>query len=155
GARRLTCPGARMQPGDVVAERFEIERLAGTGGMGAVFRARDRETGEPVAVKVVRGADPVRSARFAREATVIAELQHPGIVRYVAHGATQEHEPFLAMEWVEGTNLADRLAEQGLSMAESVALMAGIAKAVGFAHRRGVVHRDLKPSNVMLASGSL
>src|SRR4051812_34423060 len=110
-----------MQSGDVVADRFEIERLAGTGGMGAVFRARDRLTGEPVAVKVL--ADPRGNAeRFAREGRVLAELRHPGIVRYVAHGTTPSGELYLAMEWLDGEDLADRIARAPLTIKESVTI---------------------------------
>ena len=89
-----------MDPGAVVADRFEIERLAGTGGMGEVYAARDRLTGEPVAVKVLVGQ---RSPdRFVREANVLAELAHPGIVRYVAHGLATCGQHYLGMEWLEG-----------------------------------------------------
>ena len=73
-----------MKPGDVIAERFEIERLAGSGGMGAVYRARDRATGGPAAVKVLWARfleQPEHAERFTREARVLMELDHPGIVR--------------------------------------------------------------------------
>src|SRR4051812_8016620 len=99
-----------MKAGDVIAERFEIVRLAGQGGMGAVYRARDLRGGGVVALKVLHGHRLEQGARFAREAEVLAGLDHPGVVRYVAHGATTEGEAFLAMEWLEGEDLVDRLA---------------------------------------------
>ena len=72
-----------------MADRFEVERLAGAGGMGTVYRALDRVTGEPVALKVVTRASR-DDERFAQEAMVLAQLTHPAIVRYVAHGSTAE-----------------------------------------------------------------
>ncbi|MCC6559471.1 MAG: protein kinase [Polyangiaceae bacterium] len=139
-----------MKPGDTVADRFLIERLAGSGGMGAVYRALDRHTGEAVALKVMWGRGLEHAERFTREAQALAELRHPGIVRYIAHGATATGEPYLALEWLEGESLGERLRRRGLTIAESVTLGIRVAEALGEAHRRGVVHRDLKPSNLHL-----
>jgi eukaryotic-like serine/threonine-protein kinase len=147
-----------MKPGDIIAERFEIERLAGSGGMGAVYRARDRLTGDLAALKVLWGhhlEHPEQGERFEREARILYELHHPGIVRYIAHGATDEGEPYLALEWLDGESLAQRLRRGGLSVGESVALARRIADALGAAHQRGIVHRDIKPSNLYLEGGSL
>jgi tetratricopeptide (TPR) repeat protein len=142
-----------MGPGDVIAEQFELLYVAGRGGMGVVYRAKDRHTGGSVAVKLMPAGE--RSERFQREARALAELNHPGIVRYVAHGRTPDLEPFLAMEWLEGESLSDRLKRAGLSMRESVALTHRVAEALSAAHRRGILHRDLKPSNLFLAGGSI
>src|SRR5687767_279261 len=100
-----------MRPGETIAERFELEWQAGLGGMGTVFRARDRHTGMPVALKVMKRGDDdgSRGERFAREARVLADLRHPGIVRYVAHGKTLAGDPYLAMEWLEGEDLSSRI----------------------------------------------
>lgn len=89
-----------MDAGDVFAERFEIERVAGSGGMGVVYRARDRLTGKLVALKMLLDGD-ASSKRFAREARALAELDHPCIVRSIASG-THEGRAFLAMEWLDG-----------------------------------------------------
>src|SRR5687767_10492004 len=127
----------------VVAGRFEVIGLAGSGGMGSIYRAIDRETGDPVAIKVLRdarGAD-----RFGLEARVLAELSHPGIVRYVAHGQLPTGELFLVMEWLDGQDLGARLAQVGLSVSESVAFLRRACEALSVAHAHGVVHRDLKP----------
>jgi hypothetical protein len=137
-----------MREGDVVADRFEILALARRGGMGEVWRAVDRETRATVALKVMACESEHQLERFAREARVLAELRHPAIVRYVAHGATPGGAPYLAMEWLEGEDLRSRLARRALTAAESVALVRRVAEAVGAAHARGIVHRDLKPSNL-------
>ncbi|MFO0762131.1 MAG: protein kinase [Byssovorax sp.] len=144
-----------MDPGSIVAERFEIERLAGSGGMASVYRARDLRTGEVVALKLTHGAQVMDPERFAREAEVLAELRHPGIVRYVAHGQSALGEAFLAMEWLDGEDLEQRLARAPLSIVEGLSLARLVAEALGAAHRQGIVHRDIKPSNVFLRGGAL
>ncbi|AUX48867.1 protein kinase [Sorangium cellulosum] len=144
-----------MKPGDIVADRFLIERLAGSGGMGSVYRALDRHTGEVAALKVMSGRGLEHGERFAREAQVLAGLRHPGIVRYIAQGATESGEPWLALEWLEGESLGDRLRRRGLTVAESIMLGLRIAEALAEAHRHGVVHRDLKPSNLYLIDKSV
>ncbi|MBI4954640.1 MAG: protein kinase [Myxococcales bacterium] len=143
----------RVKPGDVVADRFVVERRAGAGGMGVVFRAFDRNTGEAVALKTLHPGPGELAERFLREAQLLAELPHPAIVRYVAHGATGHGEAFLAMEWLEGEDLDARLARLPLDLAASLALAARLAAALAAAHARGVVHRDVKPSNVLLVGG--
>lgn len=143
-----------MQPGDVVGGRFVLERIAGTGGMGAVFRGHDRVTREPVAIKVLGQHDAEAIRRFDHEAKILAELGHPHIVRYVAHGAAPSGAPWLVMEWLEGKSLASRLVEGHLTQSEAVGLAIRIASALAAAHARGIVHRDVKPSNVFLVGGA-
>ena len=142
-----------QRPGAVIADRFEIESEIASGGMGTVFRARDRAAGGWVAVKVLRGEDLVDADRFARECAALSRLAHPGIVRYIAHG----HAPlrFLAMEWISGITLAQRLDETGLVLAETVSVGRQLAAALAAVHAAGVIHRDLKPSNVMFRDGDL
>jgi tetratricopeptide (TPR) repeat protein len=144
-----------VHPGDVVAGRFEIEAIAGTGGMGTVYRARDRAAGERVALKTLSAIGARDAARFAREASVLSDLVHPGIVRYIAHGMTPQHEHYIAMEWLEGETLQQRLLRGRMSIGDAVALVRAIAEAVAAAHRRGVVHRDIKPANIMLPGGDI
>ena len=139
----------------VVAGRFELLELAAKGGMGAVYRALDRETGETVALKVLLGDTDNAALRLTKEGLVLAELIDPGIVRYIAHGLGEDRRPFLAMAWVVGETLGERLARAPLSQAESVDLVMGVAEALGHAHGHGVVHRDVKPSNIVLSDGSI
>ena len=143
-----------LAPGSVVSGRFRIERLAGRGGMGLVYRAWDDLTGRSVALKLLHGAPPPESVRrFHREAELLAGLRHPGLVAYEAHGTLAQGQHFLAMEWVEGEELRQRLERQPLSPAETLSLVRRVAEALAQAHRQGIVHRDLKPSNLLLRGG--
>src|SRR4051812_12054196 len=102
--------------------------------MGIVFRARDRlDDDAPVALKILRDVDPVLIERFDREAAVLAQLSHPGIVRYIAHGVTPEGGRYIAMEWLSGEDLDDRLSRRGLTPAESVMLLRKVAGALAVA----------------------
>jgi serine/threonine protein kinase/tetratricopeptide (TPR) repeat protein len=136
-----------------VGQRFEIERAAGRGGMGSVFRARDRANGDAVALKILHPEMREHGERFLREAQILADLRHPGIVRYVAHGESDEVGLYLAMEWLEGEDLSQRISRVPLTLGETLTLARGAATALGVAHARGVVHRDVKPSNLFLVSG--
>lgn len=124
--------------------------------MGRVYRALDLQRGVPVAVKLMIGlSDPVEVARFGREAEVLAQLDHSGIVAYIAHGHSDQGEPFLVMEWLDGEDLAERLRRQRLTAQETLILVRRIAQALDAAHERGVVHRDLKPGNIFLRGGAV
>ncbi len=141
-----------MDAGDVIDDRFVVERLVAVGGMGAVHRAIDRRTGAPVALKTLHERS-TEGPRFLRESRVLQELGHPGIVGFVASGVAPGDRPWLAMEWLEGCDLAARLATGRLADEETVALGLRAAEALGFAHARGLVHRDVKPSNLFLVDG--
>jgi len=142
-------PGA---PGSVV-DRFEIERAVRAGGMSTVYQARDRDSGAPVALKLLSPKYVSEAERFTREAMALKALQHPAIVRYVAHGCTQDGVSYLAMEWLEGEDLATRLERSPLSVEDSLLVAVRIAGALATSHQHGLVHRDLKPSNVFLPAG--
>lgn len=142
-------------PPRTIADRFEIVHHAGRGGVGDVYLAKDLQTGDDVALKLVRNATEKGIARFRREAQMLAILSHPGIVQYIDHGLTDDGLPYLVMEWIEGESLDKRLKRGKLAQADAMRLTRAIAKALRVAHWRGIVHRDIKPSNLYLVGGDL
>ena len=138
---------------ELLADRYELGVRLGSGGMGDVYRARDRLLERVVAVKVpTTTITPASAERFKREARAAARLNHPNIVGVYDWGGGTE--PFIVMEFVEGRSLrAELRARQTLPPAEVAALGAQIADALAHAHHHGVVHRDVKPSNVLLTPG--
>jgi len=144
-----------MDSGTVIADRFEVESLANEGGMGAVYRARDRLTGERIALKLIQRTGVSEVGRFLREGKALSELRHPAVVRYIAHGVTPQGDAYLAMEWLEGEDLGDRLNRKSLSIREAVSVVSRAAEGLAFAHSRGLIHRDVKPSNLFLVDGDL
>src|SRR6266545_2912643 len=119
-----------MRPGDILAGRFKIERLAAAGGMGQVFRGRDRASGKAVAIKALLDLRSKEDARFTREAIILSDLHHPSIVQYVTHGVASEGEPYLVMEWLEGEDLAGRLERGPLKVEEALTLISRAADAL-------------------------
>ncbi len=146
-----------LSTGSLFANRFEIERAAGSGGMGQVYRAKDRYSGDIVALKLLHSVSggPEQDERFAREAQLLSELRHPGIVGHVAHGQTPDGQRFLAMEWLEGQDLGERLARGPLTVGACLRLLTQVADALSVAHQRGIIHRDLKPTNLFLMGGDV
>ena len=134
---------------DLTGTKYEVLDRIGQGGMGTVYRARDRELGREVALKVIRlpeGAPDV-AARMLREARTLAQLEHPGIVPVHDVGTSPDGRAFYAMKLVRGSPL-DALPAS--SVAERLRIVERICEAVAFAHAHGVIHRDLKPQNVMV-----
>jgi aminoglycoside phosphotransferase (APT) family kinase protein len=131
--------------------RYEITGVAGHGGMGTVYVARDHVLDRDVAVKVLDIADRggSRAARLQREAHILARLDHPGIVPVHDAGSLEDGRAFYVMKLVKGRRLDAVIADR-LTLAERLALFARILEAVAFAHAQGIVHRDLKPENVMV-----
>ena len=129
--------------------RYEVVRLLGRGGMGAVYQARDRRSGELVAIKVLSeelARRPDLQQRFRREARALALLRHPNVVRFREFDA-EGPAPFIVMEYVEGRPLDGQLP---LPPQRAVEILAQICDALAAAHRYGLVHRDLKPANVLV-----
>src|SRR5581483_6354697 len=114
-------PSADVLPGSarIVAGRFRLDYEAGSGGMGTVYRALDLVSGTTAAVKILNGRELRDRRRFEQEAAILAELSHPAIVRYYAHGVSETGDPFLAMEWLEGEDLAALIARQTLATADA------------------------------------
>lgn len=135
---------------------FTLEAELGRGGMGVVYKARQRTLDRTVAVKMVREAHLASDAdrgRFRAEAEAVARLQHPNIVTIHEVGSA-DGQAYLCMEYVDGCTLAQLVNAEGpLPPRTAAELMAVIARAVQHAHEQGVLHRDLKPSNILLANG--
>jgi len=132
--------------------QLEILELIGKGGMGAVYRARQKELDRIVALKILPpgiGDDPAFAERFAREAKALAKLNHPGIVTIYDFGRADGLFYFL-MEFVDGVNLRRLLHAGRVSPREALAIVPQICDALQFAHDQGIVHRDIKPENILL-----
>jgi len=131
--------------------RYEITGVAGYGGMGTVYVARDHILDRDVAVKVLDVADHKgsRARRLQREAHILARLDHPGIVPVHDAGSLEDGRAFYVMKLVKGRRL-DELIRDALPIATRLTVFDRILDAVAFAHAHGVVHRDLKPENVMV-----
>ncbi len=144
-----------MNASDVIEGRYRLERLLGTGGMAEVWLAEDQRLGRWVAIKALReaftlGADAETIAAFEREATVIAKLQHPGIVG-VYDAGTFEGRRYIVMEYVHGYSLRQLIETQGrMSEREAIRFGVQVASALQYAHEKGVVHCDIKPENVLV-----
>ncbi|MBW2457613.1 MAG: protein kinase [Deltaproteobacteria bacterium] len=137
-----------------VGERFVIESRVGGGASGEVFKTLDHETGQHIALKLLRdGSTEAERSRFTRESEIIADLRHPNIVDYVAHGTWPDGRLFMAMEWLEGEDLAKRQRRAPLGTRDSVEVVRRAAQALAAIHSRGIVHRDLKLSNMFLVKG--
>lgn len=135
-------------------DRYRVERLIGRGGTADVYLAEDEELGRKVAVKILRArlVDDQRSVdRIRREARRSAALNHPNIVQ-VHDTGTREGAPYIVMEYVPGSTLADRTEDGALSVDEAVSIAIDIARALCEAHRQGTVHADIKPANVLFTS---
>src|SRR5580698_6846242 len=130
----------RCEPGVVFADRFEIQHLAGGGASGAVYRARDVGTGQAVALKLLVSEDALVKERFLRESRVLSALRHPGVVRHVASGTADGGVPYLAMEWLDGQDLRQRLSAGPMTTDESMRLALRVADALAVVHARGFVH---------------
>ncbi|HEX2506653.1 MAG TPA: protein kinase [Gaiellaceae bacterium] len=144
-----------MDVGTVIAGRYELEELSGTGGMANVYRAYDRLLERRVAIKVLHerySHDTEYVERFRHEAMAIARLSHANIVTVIDRGEWEQHQ-YIVFEYVEGETLKELVEREGpLSVRDSLVLVREIAHGLAFAHGNGVVHRDVKPHNVIIDS---
>jgi serine/threonine protein kinase/Tol biopolymer transport system component len=139
-------PGARLHA-------YEIVRPLGSGGMGEVWLATEVHLGRKVALKVLPAdltSDPLRIQRFEQEARAASALNHPNVCTIHALGETSDGQHYIAMEYVEGETLRQRLSTTRLSIREALDIAIQAAAALSAAHAGGIVHRDIKPENVML-----
>jgi serine/threonine protein kinase len=147
-----------VRPGDVLGGKYTVERTLGSGAMGLVVAARHRLVDQRVAVKLlfpslVRSEETAR--RFLLEARAAIQIQNEHVVRVLDVGKLEDDTPYLVMEYLEGTDLANVLRMRGvLPVREAVDYVLQALQAVAEAHRLGIVHRDLKPANLFLAEGS-
>ena len=138
--------GTRLGP-------YEILALIGAGGMGEVWLATELRLGRKVALKLLPAdltRDPVRIKRFEQEARAASALNHPNVCTIHALDHTSEGQHYIAMEYVEGETLRQRLSTSCLSLREALDIAIQVAAALSAAHAAGIVHRDIKPENVML-----
>ncbi|MBC7844315.1 MAG: sigma-70 family RNA polymerase sigma factor [Gemmatimonadaceae bacterium] len=136
-------------------ERYDVIRQLGRGGTGAVFLARDRHLGHDVALKVLARwlcADPLASQRFLNEVRAVSALESPHIVSIVRSGATDGGQLFIAMQYLEGVTLRERLSAGAISPADALSIASDVADGLRVAHEHGIVHRDIKPENILLTA---
>jgi len=139
--------------GEVLADRYELEELVGTGGMSSVFRAHDRLLDRKVALKILHqqySGDDDYVERFKREARSVAALSHPNVVTVIDRGEHEDRQ-FIVFEYVEGENLKRLIERRGPApVPNALELAIQIARGLAFAHQQGLIHRDVKPQNVLL-----
>ncbi|HUA16263.1 MAG TPA: tetratricopeptide repeat protein [Verrucomicrobiae bacterium] len=149
---RVQNPGPLFEPGDVLGGRYEILKLLGEGGMGAVYKARDRELDRPVALKLIRpelASSSSMLARFKQELLLSRQVTHKNVIRIYDLGDAGGVK-FITMEFVEGQDLRALIHEKRkFSPEEAVEIMRQVCQALEAAHSVGVIHRDLKPQNIM------
>jgi serine/threonine-protein kinase len=142
--------------GSLIAGKYRVENVLGHGGMGGVVAATHRRLGQRVAIKILypsSARNPEAVARFLREAQAAAALQSEHVVRILDFGRHGDGLPFMVMEHLQGTNLADLLASRGtLPVDEAIHYLMQASEAVAEAHARGIVHRDIKPANLFLTA---
>jgi serine/threonine protein kinase len=145
-----------LQPGMIIRNKYEILGRIGVGGMGVVYRGRHVTFNEVCAIKIVNDAisgDANFLQRFQTEAVVTRKLRHPNAVRVDDFDYTDDGRPFIVMELVEGKNIGEILHEEGpLRVPRAIRIATQAARALGVAHRLGIVHRDIKPGNIILAT---
>jgi serine/threonine-protein kinase len=150
-------PRPPLEPGEMLAGRYRIERTVGSGGMGVVFAATHVELEQAVAIKVLLPEAlraPGAKDRFLREARTVARMKTEHVARVYDAGSLASGQPYAVMEFLEGQDLSKVLEARGpLSVEEAVALLLQTCEALAEAHQLGIVHRDLKPENMFVTTG--
>ena len=155
--RTIIAPRTSARIGTTLNGIYQIESLIAVGGMGEVYKGRAMQTGDAVAIKMIRpdmARDEAVIALFRREATALHNLYNEAIVRYYVFAIDPASEtPYLAMEFVDGQPLSERIKERPLSVEEADILRQRVAPGLHAAHRLGIVHRDISPDNIILPGG--
>jgi serine/threonine protein kinase len=141
--------------GRKLANRYQITRVIGEGGMGVVYEAYDSQVDRDVAIKVVRSeclSDTKFLTRFRREMEVTTRLRHPSTIRVFEHGSAEDGRPYMVMELLTGESLAERLERGRIPEIEALQHARQIAESLSEAHENGIFHRDLKPDNIFIES---
>ena len=143
-----------LQPGQMLDGRFEIEKVVNRSGMASIFKAKDKTTGQIVAIKVPHlqfEADPGFYSRFQRELEIGKKLNHPNILRFF--DVPEQTRPYIVMEYLEGKTLGDLLNEtKPFPIEDAIQITSRICDALAHMHANSIVHRDLKPANIMLCT---
>src|SRR5258708_28455864 len=147
---------APVQPGELVAGKYRIERVLGEGGMGVVVAAHHEGLEERVAIKFLLSdvaQDSEHGKRFTREARAAAKIRSEHVVHVTDVGRLENGTPFIVMEYLEGTDLGALVARRGpLPIADALDYLLQACEAIAVAHSLGIVHRDLKPANLFLST---
>lgn len=133
--------------------RYTIIHRLGAGGMGEIYLARDERLGRKVALKFIArefATNPHRVLRFEQEARAVSSLNHPNVCVVHETGVTETGRHFIAMEYIQGSTLRDKLRSGALELREALHIATEVARALGSAHAAGIIHRDIKPENIML-----
>jgi serine/threonine-protein kinase len=140
-------------PRTPLKEKYEFISVLGAGGAGVIYKAKQQPLGRLVAVKMIHShlMTPTAVKRFQQEATTIGRISHPNIISVYDFGISEENQPFMVMDYVEGTPLSDVLDQAGsLSVEETKQITRQLCDGLAHAHAKGILHRDLKPSNIMM-----
>ncbi len=153
GTQKPTAP----DPNDLAKQlpQLDIGELIGQGGMGFVYKAKQRHLDRDVALKILHSElqqDPAFAKRFEREAQALAKLNHPNIVTVFDSGHTEAGDYYFVMEYVDGVNLRDVLHGGHLEPEKALAIVPQVCEALQYAHEQGIVHRDIKPENILMDS---
>src|SRR6185436_6662396 len=151
-----TLPSQSNLLGQIVDDRFVIEKELGRGGVGAVYLARDRTLHDKrVVIKVLLDRSLENSwvvQKFQQEKEALARVDHPGVVGVLGGGELPDGQPYIVMQFVDGVTLRSQIKPEGMPLARAAEIIKQIGRALSAAHERGIFHRDLKPENIMLQS---
>ncbi|HEY9785839.1 MAG TPA: serine/threonine-protein kinase [Candidatus Obscuribacterales bacterium] len=156
-AEQVELPPEAVKLQDEVGDRFEVLAVVGEGGMGTVYKVREKELDKVMAIKLLRpeyAADESAVKRFRHEAQAASDLTHANLCALYDFGVSKKGSPYIVMDYLEGQNLADVLSKEAyLDVPRALDIFMQIAEAISHAHMKGVIHRDLKPSNIIVTKG--